>query len=341
MRAARVSFCLGWLLAAGCCHLPMRQPAPPPPPLPQELSTQFNYPRTVALDAKEQETTHRSRYEIKRIEMAALPDRFDTNRLLRLDYYAPHREGRKPVVLVLPISGGGYPLEKHVSAYFARRGWAAVIVRRRKLPREPVNGEELSAVLGQSIIDARRALDWIETRPELDATKIGVFGVSMGGIKAALLAPVDKRVQATVSGLAGGDIPYILRHTTEPGIMRRRERILKEHHLQLDEFEARLRAGFACDPNMLGPYVPRDKVLLVLACFDRAVPIRKGRELRDTMGRPETIFLPTGHYSALLCLSYLQHESFKFLRKRLYSPQPKESHLSGQRVTGALLPGSP
>jgi hypothetical protein len=81
-------------------------------------------------------------------------------------------------------------------------------------------------------------------------------------------------------------------------------------------------------------------MLLVLACCDRVVPIRKGRELRDRMGRPETIFLPTGHYSALLCLPYLQHESFKFLRKRFYARQPKESHISARRVTGALLPGS-
>jgi len=48
------------------------------------------------------------------------------------------------------------------------------------------------------------------------------------------------------------------------------------------------------------------------------VPIRKGRELREKMGRPETIFLLSGHYSALLCLPYLRHASFSFLHERFY-----------------------
>jgi len=279
---------------------------------------EFSYPKTFNLEAKETGSKRRSGYDIRRIEMAALPDRFDASRLVTLEYYAPRSDAGKPVVLVLPISGGGYDLEQYVSAYFARRGWAAVIVHRRKLPREPVNGEELDAVLRESVIDARRAIDWIETRPELDATRIGVFGVSMGGIRAAILAPADARVRAAVVGLAGGDIPYILRHSAEPGIRRRRERILKEYNLKPDELEERFRTGFLCDPDAFGPYVSRDKVLLVLACCDRVVPIRKGRELREKMGRPETIFLLSGHYSALLCLPYLRHASFSFLHERFY-----------------------
>jgi hypothetical protein len=295
----------------------MSKPAEPPQPVPPSLSAEFDYPRSAGLEAKETGSKHQSRYDITRVEMAALPDSFDTNRLVTLDYYAPRGGGRKPVVVVLPISGGGYDLEKYVSGYFTRHGWAAVIVHRRRLPREPLNGEELNTVLRQSIIDARRAMDWIETRPELDAARIGVFGVSMGGIRAAILTPVDPRVKAAVLGLAGGDIPYVLRHSAEPGIARRRERILKEFHLTPGDLEERFRAGFVCDPIALAPCVPRDRVLLVLACCDRVVPIRKGRELRQKMGRPETIFLPTGHYSALLCLPYLRHQSYKFLRRNI------------------------
>src|SRR5881394_1894520 len=146
MRAVQVSLCLAWLVTAGCCHLPMSGQARPRQPLPEALAVEFSYPKNFDLAARHNTVNHRSGYDIERIEMAALPDRFDSNRVVTLEYYAPHGDGKKPVVLVLPISGGGYDLEHYFSRYFARRGWAAVIVHRRKLPREPANGEELNTV---------------------------------------------------------------------------------------------------------------------------------------------------------------------------------------------------
>jgi hypothetical protein len=322
MKARLAVVFLVLLLNAGCRHLPMSRSAVPVPPLPEALSAQFSYPKTLELSGREEPLQQRSRHDIARIEIAAPPDRFESNRVVTLDYYAPHNKAKKPVVVVVPISGGGYDLEKYSSAYFVKRGWAAVIVRRPRLPREPVNGEELNAVFQQSVKDARRAIDWIETRPELDAARVGVFAVSLGAIRAAILTPVDSRVKAAVIGLAGGDVPYILRHTADRGIARRRKAMLKEHGLKPEELEERFRTGFECDPNTFAPFVPREKVLLVLACCDRAVPIKKGRELREKMGRPETIFLPTGHYTALFYLPYLLHESFEFLRERFYGKPP-------------------
>ena len=73
---------------------------------------EFSYPKTFNLEAKETGSKRRSGYDIRRIEMAALPDRFDASRLVTLEYYAPRSDSGKPVVLVLPISGGGYDLEQ-------------------------------------------------------------------------------------------------------------------------------------------------------------------------------------------------------------------------------------
>jgi len=50
------------------------------------------------------------------------------------------------------------------------------------------------------------------------------------------------------------------------------------------------------------------------------VPFKKGWELRKRMGRPETIILPTGHYSAVVCIPYLKLQSLEFLQRRLAAP---------------------
>jgi len=51
----------------------------------------------------------------------------------------------------------------------------------------------------QSVRDYRRAIDYLETRDDIDAKRIGVHGYSMGGMMAFLLTGVEPRVKAAVS----------------------------------------------------------------------------------------------------------------------------------------------
>jgi len=53
----------------------------------------------------------------------------------------------------------------------------------------------------QSIIEHRRAMDVLATRPEIDTGRIGVLGLSMGGIMTFALTSLDPRVKAAVAGV--------------------------------------------------------------------------------------------------------------------------------------------
>lgn len=50
-----------------------------------------------------------------------------------------------------------------------------------------------------SVLDYRRFLDYLATRSEIDITRIGVIGYSMGGGMTFLLAAVDERVKTAVA----------------------------------------------------------------------------------------------------------------------------------------------
>jgi dienelactone hydrolase len=52
-----------------------------------------------------------------------------------------------------------------------------------------------------TVIEHRRAMDYLATRAELDTARIGVLGLSMGGLETFALTAVDPRVKVAVAGV--------------------------------------------------------------------------------------------------------------------------------------------
>jgi cephalosporin-C deacetylase-like acetyl esterase len=59
-------------------------------------------------------------------------------------------------------------------------------------------------ILIQTVFDLRRAVDFIQTRKELNAGRIGYLGISLGGIIGTVFCGVDQRVKVPVIVLGGG-----------------------------------------------------------------------------------------------------------------------------------------
>jgi hypothetical protein len=316
-RASRLVFLLVCLLGgAGCVHLRQASHSRPVQPVPAAVLEAVAYTRPNRLECTVSNLESNAKFSLERITMQAAANHVATNRTLLLDYYRPVGTNRKAVIIVLPIIGGGYPLERYFCEYFARHGLASVLVRRDRL-KTPDRLADINGVLQQAAVDARQTLDWSETRSELDPQRAGVFGISMGGIRAAFLTPLDPRIRASVIGLAGGDLPYIISHSRERGITRRRSTFLQKQQISLQEFEEGLKPIMVCDPLNVAPAIDPSKVLLVLATCDTAVPSSKGFELRRAMGKPETIIVTTGHYTALLFVPYIQASCLRFFHEKL------------------------
>jgi dienelactone hydrolase len=62
--------------------------------------------------------------------------------------------------------------------------------------------ERYREMLIESVIDYRRAIDYLETRPEIDVNRIGVIGYSMGGNMTFVLTGVESRIKAAVACVA-------------------------------------------------------------------------------------------------------------------------------------------
>ncbi|MDZ7608141.1 MAG: acetylxylan esterase [Cyclobacteriaceae bacterium] len=61
-------------------------------------------------------------------------------------------------------------------------------------------------IIAQTVFDLRRAVDFLETRKEIDTERIGFFGISLGGMIGTVFCSVDNRVAVPVIALAGGNL---------------------------------------------------------------------------------------------------------------------------------------
>ena len=302
-------------LMPGCVFLSADSTYTGPQTLPDSIKQKFSYVRK-GLDSKNSVLKQNKDYTVRRITFASNVNVTDTHDLV-IDYYDLKRDRKTPVILVLPILGGKNEIAHLFADYFACHGLAAAIVHRQEKDKDTESIEQLNHVFRQIVLDHRQAIDWIEMQPDLDKRRIGVFGVSAGAIKGALVSALEPRISTTVLALAGGDLAGIITHSTEKSIAQKRNAILEQHGITRQDLYKTLRAEFKYDPLDFAQYQDARRTLLILACFDQVVPFSTGLALRNAIGNPETVIIPTGHYTSLLYLPVLQRMSLSFLRRKL------------------------
>src|SRR5213082_3906294 len=66
---------------------------------------------------------------------------------------------------------------------------------------QPAAGAALllgETMIGWRVYDVMRAIDWIESRPELDAKRVGCMGISGGGTCTTFSAALEPRIKAAM-----------------------------------------------------------------------------------------------------------------------------------------------
>ncbi|WP_323131500.1 alpha/beta hydrolase [Agrobacterium tumefaciens] len=113
--------------------------------------------------------------------------------------YLPDSTGPHPAITMAHGYGGtrDHGIEPFAEA-FASAGFAVLLHDHRGFGRS--GGEPRQDIdPWQQIADWRRAISYLETRPEIDPTKIGLWGTSYAGGHAIVLGATDRRLRCVVS----------------------------------------------------------------------------------------------------------------------------------------------
>lgn len=168
-------------------------------------------------------------------------------------------------------------------------------------------------VCRQAVVDARRAIDWLQAR---GYERVGVLGTSLGSCLSMLTAAHDPRVSVA----ALNHISPFFADVVWEGLATAHVRAGLNGSIDLPLLRELWR------PISPAPYVDRlasTRVLLVYARYDLSFPIRLSRALVDDFRArgmaPEVFVLPCGHYSTGIApFSWLDGFALvRFLRRHL------------------------
>lgn len=241
------------------------------------------------------------------------------NDTVHAEYFQPKSLGKHPAVVVLHILGADFALSRYMAARLADRGVSALFVKlpyygerrgndasRRFLSTDL---ERSVNAMRQGVCDVRRAAAWLACRPESDGDRLGVTGISLGGIVSSIAAAVDPQIKNAAILLAGGGLGEILWEMPEASKYRKMWEASGRTKADLMALTAPL------DPLTFAKGLRGKRVLMMAGRVDEVIPPEAATALWNEAGKPPIVWLDCGHYSAAGFLLPAIRETVEFFVK--------------------------
>lgn len=319
--------------AASCSSIPFRDPGPARPFVRvEEPIPYFEYdrepPRVKSYPPAEETEAYTSiQLKFKTQDFEVL-DKDAT----RMYWMMPKgAEGPVPLMIVMPPTGGPYEIMLYFGRYFAERGYACMVLRRRARFFNPDHGLAYhKALFRQTVIDIRRAIDWAVAQPGVDGGRVGILGVSLGGILSQLAMQADERVDAGAILISGQDLPLILKESGYTTVRRFKKSLLERYGVGEEELLEIAAKEFApVDPKSYPGRIDPESILMISGRYDNIVPPVVTRAAWENLGHPSLVWIPTGHYTSFFYRGLSMGRIFDHFETRIgagSTPRGEESH---------------
>ena len=141
----------------------------------------------------------------------------------------------------------------------------------------------------QAVWDVRRLVTWLQDE---GAPAVGLYGVSLGGYTAALVASLEEELDCVIAGIPATNFVRLVRDHLPPLVLTAAEGV----GFSFTRIERMLRV---VSPVALPPRVPRERRYLYAGLGDRLARAAHARELWHHWQGPRSAWYQGGHVSFL------------------------------------------
>jgi dipeptidyl aminopeptidase/acylaminoacyl peptidase len=250
----------------------------------------YHFAKFLFVDYPEElRTAHRKAVECRRL---ALPHLRPPGEAVRIPFEGRTLAGivRRPagverppvVIMVMGLDSAKEEMDAYESTFLAR-GMATLAFD------GPGQGEAEYdlPIRGDFEVAVHAVVDWVETRPELDASRIGLWGVSLGGYYAPRAAACEPRIRACIA--LAGPFDWAALWERLPGLTRRAFTV-RCHAASEDE--ARRRAAALTLVGLAGRI--RCPLFIVSGTRDQVIPPQDAQRLARETGGPVELLMIEG-----------------------------------------------
>ena len=253
---------------------------------------------------------------------SACPSDYPEMNAVSGDYYLPEQIDKPPLVILVHGVGDTSTLPcRFLARALAGAGIASLVlnmpIHSRRLPIElkkrfyDLSAQDWFNLYRISVINIRQALDWAETRTELNTRRLGVTGISFGGYVSAIAMGIDSRVRAGALLFTGGNLEKLARTRTSRRYTKYdiSDELFRKNQSRYMAYVADVSArgftnvappqlGYLFDPYTFASEIKGKPVLMMNARWDEYFPMETVKEFWQACGRPKQKWLPSGHASA-------------------------------------------
>lgn len=350
------------LILISACTSQIRTPIGAPPTTASALTNSegdlatFSYQK-MPLDMKLTTMPGRGKapYEMQWMEFPSYGINGQQGNLVTGEYHRSLLPGKKPLLIVMPLYGSyDYPSDE-ISEGAANYSNGELHVLNLQgddymwdweglmNAADPDTFRRVMAAQAERVrinaIDVRRIIDWAETQPEIDSTRIALIGFSHGALVASATLVAEPRLQSTILVMGSANPHELVATCPLERTGNVRKMVEQRFGWDVQEYQDQLEPIFS-HVNMAryAGHTDPEKILIIDSYYDECMPQTARDALWETLGRPERISYKYSHKKAFLSMTPLgfynmRHIIYAFLDEGLSLETEPERLYAEEQLT--------